>query len=271
MTRPRILITNDDGIHAPGLRNLWEALAPIADVTIVAPADEKSGCGLSITTLHPLHSRSIPGFGDTEAWSISGTPADCVKMALGVILDETPDLVVSGINRGSNAGRNVLYSGTVAAVIEAAHRGIPGLALSCDGYTAPRFDVAVKYVADLVHYLLNDPLPEGSLLNVNFPDIDAQKIDEPKGLRFARQARQYWGDSPEGRLHPVEGTTYHWLGGEIRYFDEEPDSDIALLEEGYIAAVPLSVSDLTNQAELTRRQACFADAINKGAHSSSPQ
>lgn len=262
MTRPRILITNDDGIHAAGLRHLWEALSPIADVTIVAPTEEKSGCALSITTLHPLHSRSIPSFGDTEAWSISGTPVDCVKMALSVILDEAPDLVVSGLNRGCNAGRNVLYSGTVAAVIEAANNGIQGMSLSCDGYASPRFDVAASYIPDLVRYLLNDPLPEGSILNVSFPDIENLGIDKPKGLRFARQARQYWGENPEERLHPVEGTTYHWLGGTIRYFDEEPDSDITVLEQGYIAAAPLAVSDLTNNAELTRRQAAASSIIN---------
>ena len=121
----RILIINDDGIHAPGLIHLWKALVDLADVTIIAPAIEQSGVGLGITLRSPLHIESVAWNKGTPAWKISGTPADCVKMALSVILKTPPDLIVSGINRGSNSGRNVLYSGTVGGVIEGVLRNIP--------------------------------------------------------------------------------------------------------------------------------------------------
>ena len=131
--RPFLLITNDDGIHAPGLKHLWEAVAEHAETSIVAPATEKSGCGLSITWAKPLRVHPIEWENKTPCWSVSGTPADCIKMGLNVLLDKPPHMILSGVNRGSNAGRTVLYSGTIGGVIEGALKGIPGIAFSfCD-------------------------------------------------------------------------------------------------------------------------------------------
>src|SRR3989338_2220579 len=137
MPRPFLLITNDDGISAPGIKHLWQAVHEFADVAIVAPHVEKSGCGLSITWAKPLRIQPFVWDGDTPAWSVNGTPADCVKMACSVILEKRPQMVLSGVNRGSNAGRTVLYSGTIGGVIEGAYKNIPGIAFSFSDMNMP--------------------------------------------------------------------------------------------------------------------------------------
>ncbi|MBM3184535.1 MAG: 5'/3'-nucleotidase SurE, partial [Chlamydiae bacterium] len=169
MTRPFLLITNDDGIHAPGLRHLWESVRAFADVAIVAPIMEKSGCGMSITWGKPLRIQSVIWDNETSAWSLNGTPADCVKMALSVLLDRPPQLIISGINRGSNAGRTVLYSGTVGGTIEGALKGIPGIAFSFSDEEVPPLSATQEYIFPLIQYFLEHPLPSETILNVNFP------------------------------------------------------------------------------------------------------
>lgn len=242
--KPKILIVNDDGIHAPGIRHLWNALKDHADVTIVAPAHEQSGVGTSITFREPLHIRKVEWPEDGVAWHVTGTPADCIKMALNVVLKEKPDLVVSGINRGTNAGRNVLYSGTVGGTIEAVMKGIPAIAFSCWEFTeSPPYDLAEKYVLPLVHHVLEHSLPKGTLLNVNFPD---QMHKEMKGLRFARQGQSFWGENPAERLHPAEGDSYYWMGAQLIECEEHEDSDMALLRQGYGTVVPVHVGELTD-------------------------
>jgi len=244
--RPFLLLTNDDGIFAPGLKHLWEALHEFADVAIVAPAAEKSGSGASITWTKPLVIQPVKWDKDTRAWSLTGTPADCVKMAVSVLLDRKPDMVVSGINRGSNPGRTVLYSGTIGGVIEGALKQIPGIAFSfCDLETTPPTSVTKPYIFPLIQHFLKHPLPVGSILNVNFPLNCEQGI---QGFRFAKQGRGYWRESPDLRTHP-QGMPYYWLGGIwTREKDEDPDSDIALLEQGYVTAVPIHVMELTDVA-----------------------
>ena len=145
--RPYILVTNDDGVYAPGIKHLWKALAQFADVVVVAPSSEQSAVSLSITIRHPLRIEKIewPWANHTPVWSINGTPADCVKLALSVILPHPPQLIVSGLNRGNNAGRNVLYSGTVAAVIEGVMHNIPGIAFSVTDYAKPDYEKAERY------------------------------------------------------------------------------------------------------------------------------
>ncbi len=238
--RPTLLITNDDGIHAPGIRYLWESVREFADVVIVAPHAEKSGAGLSITWTKPLHIRPFSWEG-APAWSLNGTPADCVKMALAVLMEQKPDMVISGINRGSNAGRTVLYSGTIGGVIEGALKGIPGIAFSFSDFDPPPLSVAKKYVTPLVQYFLSRPFPQGSLLNVNFPHNAKEKIT---GVRIAKQGKSYWREDPDRRIHP-EGVPYYWLGGSWGAVEEDPSSDVALLEQGYIAVVPIHVGELT--------------------------
>lgn len=242
--RPFLLITNDDGIFAPGIKHLWEAVRSFADLAIVAPHSEKSGSGLSITWTRPLLIQKISWEDGTPAWSVNGTPADCVKMALSMILEKKPDLVVSGVNRGSNAGRTVLYSGTIGGIIEGVMKGIPGIAFSFSDFEAPSVDVTQKYIIALIQDALKHPLPTGSFLNVNFP-LKAQ--EGIKGIKLSRQGKGHWSEAPEQRTHP-EGTPYYWLGGEWRTFDEEPDSDVTHLAQGYIAAAPIHVSDLTDRA-----------------------
>ncbi len=242
MTRPNILITNDDGIHAPGIKHIWEALSDIADITIVAPLSEKSGSGLGTTITKPLQFRPVDWEKETPAWSVNGTPGDCVKMALSVILKKQPDLIVSGVNRGSNAGRTIHYSGTVGAVIEGALRKIPGIAFSFQDFTVPALGTMSTHIRSLVQHFLKHPIPTHSFLNVTFPSKCEEKI---KGFRMARQGKGYWIESPEERLHP-EGVPYYWLGGRWSHHEEDPESDVALLKEGYLTAVPIHVREWTD-------------------------
>lgn len=252
--RPRLLITNDDGIQAPGLFQLWKALAKHCDTVICAPAAEQSGVGLSISIRTPLRVERVVWQDQAEAWSVTGTPADCVKMALFKVFDAVPDLIVSGINRGSNAGRNVLYSGTVAGVIEGAMRDIPGVAFSCLDFHLPDFALASEYILQIVEYVLANPFGAGRILNVNFPHAAKGR---PKGLKLTRQGKEYWVEDPNERQHPGEGHSYFWLGNKIAQFDEHEDSDIAWLRDGYITAVPLSVHDLTDHQLLQMRKDQF--------------
>lgn len=253
--KPNILITNDDGIHAPGIKHLWQALKDHANLTVIAPSTEQSAVALSITIRHPLHIRKIHGFETTPAWEVSGTPADCIKMALSVIMENPPDLVVSGINRGSNAGRNVLYSGTVAGVIEAALRKLPGIAFSCYRNSAPDYAAVEKYIPSIVNHVLCHGLPQGTLLNVNFPEETA------KGFKMTRQGKELWIESPDQRNHPVEGHSYYWMGAKLLKFEEHEESDITWLSNGYVTAVPLHVSELTDLDHLKEHKENFEAAF----------
>ncbi|OGN56926.1 MAG: 5'/3'-nucleotidase SurE [Chlamydiae bacterium RIFCSPHIGHO2_12_FULL_44_59] len=241
MTKPFILITNDDGIHAPGIKHLAEAIREHADVAIVAPHAEKSGSGLSITWTKPLHIRPYTWEHNIPAWSLNGTPADCVKMALAVLLEKMPDMVVSGINRGSNSGRTVLYSGTIGGVIEAVLKGIPGIAFSYSDVDEPPVFITKKMIFPIIQHFLKHLLPAGTLLNVNFP---YHLRDGIKGIRMAKQGKSYWKEDPDRRIHP-EGAPYYWLGGAWGSVQEDPESDVALLEQGYIAIAPIQVGELT--------------------------
>lgn len=255
MTKPRILLVNDDGIHAPGLRHLWEVMKDIADLIIVAPSSERSGAGTSISMHIPLHLIPVSWPGDTPAYSLSGTPADCVKMAFAEVLDTPPDLVLSGINPGSNAGRNVFYSGTIGGAIEGLLHGVPGIALSCESHRDPNYAEVASHVPHLVNYLIKHPLPVDTLLNVNFPkDI--------KGLRLAKQGKSFWKEEPDRREHP-DGFNYYWLAGRNTVFNEEEESDIALIAKGFAAAVPIKVSELTHEEAMNDHAERFASYFSK--------
>ncbi|MCB1113136.1 MAG: 5'/3'-nucleotidase SurE [Chlamydiia bacterium] len=264
--KPKILITNDDGIHAPGIKALWNALKDHCHCTVIAPHKEQSATGLSITVRDPIRVEKHL-WEETIAWAVTGTPADSVKMALSVLLEDKPDLIVSGINKGSNAGRNVLYSGTVSAVIEGALQNIPGVAFSCWDYIDPDYSLATPWVKQIVDHALSHPLPEGTLFNVNFP----AKADHPyKGVKLCRQGKGYWKENPDPRSHPSEGHPYWWLGLMHADYEEEPNSDIHLLKEGYISAVPVYVGDLTHDAHLKERQALFESAFRLEAQGTLP-
>lgn len=253
--RPKILITNDDGIHAPGIKVLWKALrtANFADLYLVAPSTERSGTGVSITWDRPILVQRVDGFEGDQAWAIDGSPADCVKMGERVVLKCKPDWIVSGINAGSNAGRNVLHSGTIGAVIEGALRGIPGIAFSCESIANPNYHVAEKYIAQITQYILAHPLPEGTILNVNFP----QNIDDHvKGFRLTRQGKGRFAENPYLHIETAHGPSY-WLGGKPDDLDEELDCDVHLLRQGYMTAVPLYVHELTDHPLLQQRRKEF--------------
>ena len=252
--RPKILITNDDGIFAPGIKHLWNALKEMADLTVIAPTSEQSSVSMSITLRQPLHIQKIEWPENARAWSVSGTPADCVKLALSVILDDVPDLVVSGINRGTNSGRNILYSGTVAGTIEAVLHEIPGIAFSSNDYTSPDFSSIANYIPSVVEYVLKHPLPEGSLLNVNFP---CRKHGKIKGFKMTRQGKAYWMENPDKRDHPSEGHSYYWLGSKLYECDEHKESDVYWLEQGYVTACPVHVGELTDHGHLAQQKGRF--------------
>jgi 5'-nucleotidase len=253
--KPLILLSNDDGIHAPGIRHLWEALheANFAELVIAAPASEKSGTGVAITWDKPIHVQKVSWPEQTSAWSVDGNPADCVKMAEAVILKRKPDLIVAGINAGSNAGRNVLHSGTVGAVIEGALRDIPGVAFSCENGREPNFEVAKKYVAYICQYLLKNPLPKGTILNVNIPHAAKTAV---KGMKWTRQGKGRWAESPYLHLETDKGLSY-FLGGKPEERDEENCCDISWLKEGYLTAVPLYVHELTDERCLKEKKGNF--------------
>ena len=259
--RPKILITNDDGIMAPGLKCLWECLqeADFADLIIVAPSGERSGTGVSITWDRPLLLKKVEWPFNTPAWSIDGTPADCIKMATRVVLKGPIDLIVSGVNAGSNAGRNVLHSGTVGAVIEGVLRNIPGIAFSCENGSRPNYHVAQKYVLSIIEYVLQNPLETGSFLNVNFPEAAENLV---KGFKYTRQGKGRWTEDPALHVETESGPSY-WLGGKPEELDEQEDCDISYLRKGYLTAVPIHVHELTCIEELKRKKEDFENYLFK--------
>jgi 5'-nucleotidase len=259
--RPRILLTNDDGITAPGIKRLWEALhrANFAVLIVIAPATEKSGAGVGITWNRPIQITRADWPEDTLAWSVDGTPADCVKMGLRIILKNRPDFIISGINAGSNAGRNVLHSGTVGAVIEGVFRGIPGMALSCENGDTPNYHVAEKYVDFLARYLMKHPLSPGCFLNINFPHCVQDRV---KGFKITKQGKGRWSEDPSLHLETDLGSSY-WLGGKPEELAEEDDCDISLLKEGYMTAVPVFVHDLTDLKTLEERKLEFENFFSE--------
>ncbi|MBS0619870.1 MAG: 5'/3'-nucleotidase SurE [Verrucomicrobia bacterium] len=257
-TKPKILIINDDGIMAPGLKHLWQALVDAADVTIVAPQVEQSGVGLSITLREPIHIQKVEWIDKkTPAWSVKGTPADCVRMALGTILNGRPDLIVSGINRGSNSGRNIYYSGTVGGIIDGALRNVPGIAFSSVDFHHPLYETAAGIALDLVNHLLEHPLPPGTFLNVNVPSVT-----NLRGIQMATQGMGFWGEDLEGRVHP-EGHPYYWMGGRWHEHEEHPTSDVSLLKEGFATAVPIHVHNMTHFDSYHNRKEQFDTLFSK--------
>lgn len=258
--RPFLLLTNDDGIQAPGIRHLWEAVSDWADVAIVAPASEKSGCGLSITWTKPLRIHPISWEKGTKAWSLTGTPADCVKMALSVLLERKPNMILSGVNKGSNAGRTALYSGTVGGVIEGTLRGVPGIAYSFCDLDVPPLSSTKEHITAVTQYWLKHSLPPGTLLNVNFPPDCKNGI---RGIRMAKQGIGYWTEAPEKRLHP-EGLPYYWLGGKwTPASQEDPESDVALLEQSFITIAPVHVGELTDHSLLKKHKQPFDSSFEE--------
>lgn len=252
-TRPKILLTNDDGIGSQGLKELAKALENIADLIVVAPFSEKSASGLSITIREPLHVEIVDWERDHPAWWVKGTPADCVKVGLTHCGDRLPDLVVSGINHGSNAGRNLLYSGTVGGVIEGIMHNIPGIAFSTEEFVNPKFERCSDYIAKIVEHVLRHPLPRGTLLNVNFPEGP----DQFKGIKFTRQGLGMWTCDLDKRNHPEIGSLYHRTSLREIKEDSPEDTDTWWIQHGFITAAPIHIAELTDHRLLKERKEIF--------------
>jgi len=243
----RILLTNDDGVFAPGLRALRKSLMTIGEVTVVGPALEQSGVGHSITLLEPLIVKAVDyEDGATAGYMVEGSPADSVKLAICELLGRPPDLIISGINAGSNAGINVLYSGTVAAAIEGAFFGITSIAVSLE--LAEHFDyphAADNALRVIRRILANNPKP-GSLFNINLP---AHSRGEPKGIKVVPMGVGRHGEGFERRQDP-RGRTYYWMTYNPPYHLEGPETDVTSLCEGYITVTPLHF-DLTRHDQIS--------------------
>lgn len=243
MSKPLILVTNDDGIVAPGIRVLVEIAAQLGEVVVVAPDSPQSGKGHAITIHDPLRLKKVKVFPGIEAWECSGTPVDCVKLAKHVVLkNRVVDLCVSGINHGSNASINIIYSGTLSAAMEASLEDIKSIGFSLDDFSFDaNFEPCIPWVQRVMQFALIQPFESGNLLNVNIPNLPAEQL---RGLRVCRQADARWKEKfVEGR--DPGGQPYYWLTGEFVNRDFAEDTDVWALQNGYISIVP-SMHDLTN-------------------------
>ncbi|MBC8006240.1 MAG: 5'/3'-nucleotidase SurE [Verrucomicrobia bacterium] len=245
---PIILVTNDDGVTAPGIRNLVEAVKDLGRIVVVAPDKPQSGMGHAITIGQPLRLQKVEGFGDVEAWSCSGTPVDCVKLAVDKVLQGKPDICLSGINHGANHSINVIYSGTMSAAMEAAIESIPSIGFSLlDHSIDADFSGARKYASLIVKDMLKRKMDRHLLLNVNVPAIDADLI---KGAKLCRQAYAKYQENFLERDDP-NGRKYFWLTGEFVNFDKGRDTDVWALKNNYVSVVPVQF-DLTDYVLKTK-------------------
>ncbi|MGA1582375.1 MAG: 5'/3'-nucleotidase SurE [Saprospiraceae bacterium] len=247
MKRPLILVTNDDGMFAPGIKALVEVAKEFGDVLVVAPDSPQSAMGHAITIHDPLRLHQVNAFEGVEAWECSGTPVDCVKLARHVVLrDRVPDLCVSGINHGSNASINIIYSGTLSAAMEASLEGVNSIGFSLLDYSFDAdFSAAKVYAAKVIDFTLNNGLGTTRLLNVNFPNIPEKDI---QGIRVCRQANARWVEEFQEASDP-RGQKYYWLTGKFENDDPGEDTDVWALTNGFVSVVP-SRHDMTHYEAL---------------------
>lgn len=238
----RILVTNDDGIEAVGIKLLAETLGEFGEVYVIAPDSEKSAVGHGITMHSPLRVKEIDNYvGGVKAWSISGTPSDCVKIGVEYLLDFKPDMVVSGINNGGNLGTDVLYSGTVSAAVEGAINEIPSIAFSLAGSGDLRYDVAKHYLPAIMREVIGNKELKSSLLNINIPSVEKDQI---AGLRITELGVQRYKNSFIRREDP-KGNVYYWMAGTPEKLENKKESDVIAVAEKNISITPLQF-DLTN-------------------------
>ncbi|TCJ17775.1 5'/3'-nucleotidase SurE [Flaviaesturariibacter flavus] len=239
---PVILVTNDDGVTAPGIQNLVEAIRDLGKVVVVAPDKPQSGMGHAITIGVPLRLHRVHYFGDIEAYQCTGTPVDCVKLAVDKVLHHKPDICISGINHGANHSINVIYSGTMSAAVEAAIESIPAVGFSLLDYSLEAdFTAARRYVRQIVEQMLQAPPDKHTVLNVNFPIATPEEI---RGIKLCRQAYAKYEEDFLERTDP-HGRKYYWLTGEFINFDEGTDTDVWALANNYVSVVPVQF-DLTH-------------------------
>ncbi|MBF2050029.1 MAG: 5'/3'-nucleotidase SurE [Leptolyngbya sp. IPPAS B-1204] len=271
----KLLISNDDGIFALGIRTLANTLAAAGhEITVVCPDRERSATGHGLTLHKPIRADQVESVFHPaiQAWACSGTPSDCVKLALGALLAEPPDMVLSGINHGSNLGTDVLYSGTVSAAMEGVIEGIPSIAFSLTSFSAQDFQPAANFAKRLLEQLSHGPLPQATLLNVNVPAVSEAEI---AGVVITRQGVRRYFDQFEKRVDP-RGKTYYWLAGEVIEDSADPElesveafklkgvnldlawfqqipTDVQAIRQNYITVTPLQY-DLTCAVGITQLQ-----------------
>jgi 5'-nucleotidase len=235
----KILLSNDDGYQAPGLRCLAAGLERIADVTVVAPERNRSGASNSLTLTSPLRVQQA----DNGFYFVNGTPTDCVHLAITGLLDEEPDMVIAGINEGANLGDDVLYSGTVAAAVEGRFMGLPAVAVSLAGESVSHYETAQQVVIQLLHQLRAVPLPPDSILNVNVPDLPLEAL---KGVEATRLGNRHKAEPVVKGTDP-RGLPIYWVGPAGPEQDAGPGTDFSAVRNGFVSVTPLQV-DLTRHS-----------------------
>lgn len=243
--KPLILVTNDDGISAPGIRTLIHIMNTIGDVVVVAPDSPQSGMGHAVTINSTIHLEAVSiDDGPQREYTCSGTPTDCVKMAISELLDRKPDLCVSGINHGSNSSINIIYSGTMSAAVEAGIKGIPAIGFSlCDYSWNANFEMTKTYIQSITRSTLKNGLDQGTVLNVNFP----KPTTEYKGVMICRQANAHWEETFDKRTNPL-GKDYYWLSGTFENYDKGNDTDEWALANQYVSVVPVQFDMTAHQS-----------------------
>jgi len=242
-----VMIANDDGIDAPGIYALAQEMKKIARVTVVAPDRQQSAVGHAITMNYPLRALPFRKNGEFFGYAVDGTPADAVKLGVRFLLKEKPDLLMSGINHGSNTAINILYSGTVSAATEGTVLGIPSIAVSLTTHDQADFAYAAKFAARLAGRVVAEGLPQGTLLNVNVPAVPEEKIG---GVRITRQGCSSWEDTFDVRRDPA-GREYFWLSGSMAVRDTDPDTDQIAVRDNWISITPIHY-ELTDLALLEK-------------------
>jgi len=238
--KPTILICNDDGIEAEGIKALAKEIKRFANVIVAAPHTQQSAVGHSITMSNPIRVREVLMFGDFYGYAVEGTPADSVKLAVHTLLkDKKIDLLISGINQGANTAINIIYSGTVSAATEGTILGIPSIAISLTSYTNKDFTYAARFASKLAKKVIKNHLPKGTLLNVNVP-----AIKNIKGVVITKQGKSSWDDTYEIRIDPG-GRKYYWLTGRMHKIDTLKEFDVKAVDDGYVSITPIQY-DLTD-------------------------
>ncbi len=241
----QILLTNDDGIYAPGLAALEYELQKLGSVQVIAPLVEQSGVGHAITYLTPLMAREVYDGERRRGWAVEGSPADCVKLAIAELCKPRPELVVSGVNSGQNAGINVLYSGTVAAAIEGAFYGVTSIAVSLEYDEQARYDLAARLAVPIIEQILAQKDPEPQLYNLNIP---LSALERPAEVRVVPMSVAPWGENFERRLDP-RGRAYYWATGKAPVPPNDAETDLSELRKGHITLTPLDF-DMTRRDRL---------------------
>lgn len=255
--KPLILVANDDGITAPGLRALIRVMNELGEVVVVAPDGPQSGMGHAITLNSTLRADRITiDSGAQTEYSVRGTPVDCVKLAVNVLLPRKPDLIVSGINHGSNSSINIIYSGTMSAAVEGALEQVPSIGFSlCDFSWDADFEHALDYIRNIAKEVLKNKIPLGTCLNVNIPKYNGQPY---KGIKICRQANANWEEEFDARKDP-RGRSYYWLTGKFVNYDNGQDTDEWALANYYISIVPITTDLTAHHAMQTLNSFNFED------------